>query len=123
VIPYIIICCSVAVIVTGQLLFKLAAQSYVSVPGHSLLESVVDNRKVAGLVLLALTLYALSTVGWIYALRRVPLSIAYLFNAMSFILLPPLCNIFFGEPINRSYVYGATLIVLGIIVTLRGSNS
>lgn len=113
---WIILC--VLVIAAGQVLFKMVGLR--SVDEFSL-QSLLSDYQTTGILLSALTLYMISTFLWIHILRTVPLSSAYPFMALSFVIVPISSWIFFKEPITWSDGSGATLIVLGIVLMSRGS--
>ncbi|MBH0114566.1 hypothetical protein I5E68_16585 [Novosphingobium sp. YJ-S2-02] len=113
-----------AMLAAGQALFKTCALavSRQSVSGN-------EGGKGTGLDFLALLqvpsfwaalmLYGLATVLWIYLLQTIPLSRAYPFAALGFVIVPAIAAVFFKESISASYVLGALLIVGGVIVTSR----
>ncbi len=70
----------------------------------------------AMLFITALASYGISTLGWIWALRQVPLSTAYLFMSASFIIVPLGAYWFFDEPLSVQYVLGSLLIIAGVLV-------
>jgi drug/metabolite transporter (DMT)-like permease len=72
------------------------------------------------LVLLALVLYLISTIAWIQALRTIPLSIAFMFNALAFIIVPFAGFILFGEQMPRYFLPSAAMIIGGIILVSMG---
>jgi multidrug transporter EmrE-like cation transporter len=61
----------------------------------------------------------LAAISWIGALSRFPISYAYPFMSLSFVIVLILSNVFFGESITINKSVGMGLIVLGIII---GSN-
>ncbi len=67
----------------------------------------------------ALVLYGFATLLWIYILQQVPLSRAYPFAALGFVIVPVLSVLFFSERLNVTYALGALLIVAGVVVTAR----
>lgn len=67
----------------------------------------------------AITLYVIATVIWIGVLRELPLSRAYPFIALGFVLVPLAGRQFFGEPLDGRYILGVILILLGILLTIR----
>jgi len=93
----------------GQVLFKKAALS-----GG-------DGEFLRGLLtvwtLAALILYGLATLLWIWILQTVPLSIAYAFTSLAFILVPIVAHVVFGEALSIKYAIGCGLIVMGVIIT------
>lgn len=67
----------------------------------------------------ALVLYGCGTLLWIYILQQVPLSRAYPFAALGFVVVPVLSVLLFSERLNLTYALGALLIVAGVVVTAR----
>jgi drug/metabolite transporter (DMT)-like permease len=96
----------------GQVLFKKISTLIHAGAG-------VASMRVIYLFVLAAALYGGATVLWIWALRGVELSRAYLFMALCFVLVPGMSWYFFGEPISAGYLLGTMLIVLGILVAVR----
>lgn len=115
-INYILIVGVVMAIAIGQITFKFAAQSLRIIQWQSPLAFLRENAMPLSLVALALLLYMLSTIAWIYVLRTVPLSIAYMFNALAFVIVPVAGFLVFGEQIPRFFLPGLTFIVAGIII-------
>src|ERR1700743_2615480 len=115
--PLLAILITVVCISGGQLLFKITAAR--ANAAHSMFS--VD---VLMTLLPACVLYAGATLIWVAALRYVPLSVAYVFMALSFIIVPLLSALLFKEVLTLRYFTGLGLIVLGIIVSLssRGSS-
>jgi len=97
------------VIAIGQVLFKLASRDVTSLDFSSLTKLSVN-----GYFLLALVLYGLATISWVYVLRHFPLSKAYLFMGLSFVFVPLLSYLFLKEPLEFRYLAGAACIVFGI---------
>jgi multidrug transporter EmrE-like cation transporter len=115
-INYVFIVFAVVVIAIGQITFKFAAGSLRFLPSQSPLGLLRDNALPLSLVVLALFLYLLSTLAWVQALRTVPLSIAFMFNSLAFIIVPVAGFMLFGEPIPRFFLPGITLIIAGIVL-------
>jgi drug/metabolite transporter (DMT)-like permease len=105
-----------ALLAAGQTLFKVAA---LKLKGAG--EASADMLALALIpsFWLALVLYGLGTLLWIYILQTVPLSRAYPFMALAFVMVPLLAVAFFAERLNLTYVIGALLIVAGVVVTAR----
>jgi drug/metabolite transporter (DMT)-like permease len=97
----------------GQILFKRSAQQ-VDLSG-SWLFSLMRLPS----MWVALALYGVATVLWVRILTIVPLSRAYPFTAAAFVLVPAAGYLLFDEPINARYAFGATLIIIGVIVAAR----
>jgi len=113
---YLIILACVLVVAVGQLLFKNVGLRL----GSSGLEGLLSDYRAAGLFLTALFLYAVSTLGWVLALRQVPLSTAYLFMSLSFVIVPVLAYYFLDETLSIKTMIGSALIISGILVAATG---
>ena len=85
----------------GQLLFKKAAAA---IPAQPHITDWVLN----GWLMASLALYALTTIGWVWILRNVPLHLAYPFMGLAFLIVPTLAWAFLGEPLHwRTLAGGA----------------
>jgi len=97
-------------IAAGQVLFKMAS------------ERLGDGA--AGFAalafdpwfILALVIYAIGTLVWMYVLKSVPLSRAHPMMAMTFVLVPLAAAFFFQEPMTLKYWGGVALILSGMVV-------
>jgi drug/metabolite transporter (DMT)-like permease len=105
----------VVLIAVGQLLFKSAAGQW-RVEGWSwaTLRSLLSPA-----LLLALALYGLTTVLWVFVLRSAPLSIAYPLYALVFLLVPILEHFVFGETLTWNSLVGGAVIMLGVMIAIR----
>lgn len=109
---YAIIAACVLVVAIGQLMFKTVGTRM----GSRGFEALLTDRATAALFALALAAYGASTLGWVLALRQVPLSTAYLFMSASFILVPAMAYLALGEPVPARVFVGGAIIVGGIAV-------
>ena len=101
---------SVAMICSGQLLFKEV--------GNRLAAGMSPTQlQVAWVASLAIAIYGVATLLWIHILRSVPLTKAYPFMALSFVIVPLGSVLFFSEQVRLQYVVGTALIVAGVVVT------
>lgn len=105
-------CICVLAIAAGQLLFKRAGIT---------LETAGTwmSFKVWLVVGVALAIYGAATLLWISLLRHVDLSKAYLFMALSFLIVPLASYWVFDEAITPGYLAGAALVILGLFVAIR----
>ena len=101
---------------TGQVLFKLGALKAPPAEGLSGWLHLIFQP----VVLSALCLYAASTLLWLWLLQRIPLTTAYPFAALAFLLVPFGGWVFFKEPLNTRYLIGVGLILGGVILTSTG---
>jgi drug/metabolite transporter (DMT)-like permease len=96
----------------GQVLFKLAADHAKRDAQGALIDRLLLNRHFA----LAVMVYGAMTILWVWILMRVPLSRAYPFVALAFVLTPAFAFFIFKEPLNVWYFFGSALILLGLLV-------
>jgi drug/metabolite transporter (DMT)-like permease len=98
---------------TGQILFKRAAD--LGPP----LRGVADLGALAGNAWLwaALLVYGGATLYWVYLLQQLPLSRAYPFAALSFVLVPAFAWLVLGDAITLRYGLGVALIVIGMYLS------
>lgn len=68
----------------------------------------------------AVVLYGGATLLWIYLLQTIPLSRAYPFAALGFVLVPAAGVLFFQEQVSGLYAAGAILIVVGLSLISQG---
>ena len=104
----------------GQILFKRTAARLVSLPmPEQLLALLVQPA-----FYIACMLYAAATVLWVWLLTLIPLSAAYPFAALSFVIVPVASWWFLGEPLGGRYWAGIGLIVAGVsvIATVTAPN-
>lgn len=97
----------------GQLLFKLASEK-IDLASKGLLSSLACNPY----LLLALSVYGVATLAWLFVLKSVPLRVAYPFVALAFIMVPVLSSIFLHEALTVKTLVGAGLIILGVYVSI-----
>jgi len=103
----------VACLAAGQLLFKLSARTLQAATGPADLLRLLTEPA----FLLALVVYGGTTLLWVWILRKVPLTVAYPFVALSFVLVPLAGWALLGERVAWNYWAGIALIVAGIWVT------
>lgn len=108
---YLLLCSFSLIMAAGQMLFKLAANSSAGRP--------MPLALLNGWLITAVALYGAATLLWFYILRSTPLSIAYPFAALSFVIVPLGAWAFFGETLSWRYSIGMLLIVAGILLATR----
>jgi drug/metabolite transporter (DMT)-like permease len=109
---YLLVALCVVALAFGQIIFKLV--------GTRISGAADLLTHVTALALLAagVGLYAASTVAWIIALRTLPLTHAYMFMSIGFILVPIAAHFFLGEPLTGRLMFGSLIIILGILVAV-----
>lgn len=109
---YIIILLVVLILAIGQLLFKTVSNRL----GDDRFYALTTDYGTLAIFLTSLAVYGVATIGWIWALRQVPLSTAYLFMSLGFILVPTASHFIFGDPLNMRIAISIVLIISGILV-------
>lgn len=116
---FLLILCSVALSAAGQTCFKSGVDRVQFAEGAGAL------AKSAALVLSpwvlgGLAFYGVGTVLWLFALKRMDLSLAYPFVALSFIMVAASGVLVLGETLSPARVLGMALIVSGLCVMAFG---
>lgn len=101
----------------GQILFKLASPDIPRTLQAELWISFLLNKY----LVLALLIYGISTFLWIFALKNIALTIAYPFMALAFIIVPLTSHLILGEELRLNTIFGACIIIAGLIVSTRGT--
>ena len=96
---------AIAIAVVGQGLLKAGAGA------ETLLDQFFDWRTIVGL-----GVYGFSSVLYILALRRIPLSVALPCTALSYIMVALIGYYMFNEPVGGMRVFGLGLIGTGVLV-------
>jgi undecaprenyl phosphate-alpha-L-ara4N flippase subunit ArnE len=96
-------------IVAGQICFKKAALGGAGL--DNIFQSLLNKWLLA-----AFCIYGAATFIWVTILRTMPLSTAYPFIALGFLLVPLAGVLFFGEYLSATQWTGAVLIVVGIVM-------
>ena len=102
--------------VGGQMLFKLAALE-IPLGGAGIDRAFSLARN--GYFLVALVAYFLLALLWVWILSFTPLSRAYPFAALAFVLTPLLGGLLFGEPLSARLVAGIAAIACGLLLVAR----
>jgi len=97
----------------GQVLFKTAA---LQMPETGTLANRVFALALNPSFLLAILLYGVLSALWVWILTTVPLSRAYPFVALAFVLTLSAGVLFFGEALNIRLLLGSALVLAGLMV-------
>ena len=95
----------------GQILFKMASGRMGDANVAGFIRLISDP-----VFILAVTIYAAATFLWVYVLRAVPLSVAYTFMSLTFVIVPTLSALFLGEVLTLRNLIGAVFIIAGLLV-------
>ena len=102
----------VLMLAVGQLLFKTAAGQW-RIDGWSW---TTVRTFLSPTMLVALVIYGVATVLWVYVLREAPLSLAYMIFSLAFIVTPLLAHFALDEPLGVRTLIGGTIIVVGVVI-------
>jgi undecaprenyl phosphate-alpha-L-ara4N flippase subunit ArnE len=97
----------------GQILFKYAAGK-IDFQGKGIFFGFFMNLP----LITAICVYAVATVLWLFVLKEVPLRVAYPFAALAFFVVPIFGGIFLGEELRWTSFAGASIIILGVYISL-----
>lgn len=109
---YLIALLCVLGLAAGQILFKLAATSWHQA-GTFLAADVLFY------FFIALALYGVTTIGWVWVLQKIDLGKIYPLMALAFVLVPMASHLLLGERFQAQYFLGVALIVMGIVIAAR----
>lgn len=112
---YLITILCVFAIAVGQILFKISA----NILGTS---DSIFNLKGLTILFVALVIYALTTLLWVWILQKVDLGKIYPFMALAFIFVPIGSYFFLGENFNFAYWLGLSFVITGIVIITAFSN-
>lgn len=93
----------------GQLLFKASANQM----GQG---GPLDPRAL-GYLAVAMLLYGVTSVAWVWLLKTVELGKIYPFMALAFVLVPLGSYLVYGETFAPRYFAGVALIISGLLLT------
>jgi len=117
---YLFLALTILLTVYGQLVLKWQATLVPPSPsGGSALLLYVVQMLLRPWVLSGLLAAFLASACWIAAVSRFPLSKAYPFMALNFVLVGLLAVPLFGESLSTAKVAGLVLVVTGLIVISR----
>jgi drug/metabolite transporter (DMT)-like permease len=109
--------CSVGLAATGQLMLKtgmnVAKARHLEDGG-----SLIFKAATSPFVIFGLMIFAVSAVTWLATLSKVPLSIAYPFNALGFIVILFMSSILLNERTNVWTWVGTVVVVSGLILVV-----
>lgn len=112
---------SVTLSACAQVLFKLGVSPGPgpAAPGDQSLIGAVLSTLLRPGVLGGLALYGIGTLIWLRALAQVPLSQAYPFVGLGFVLTAALGFMLFNETLGPSRLIGTALVIAGVFLVGR----
>lgn len=108
---------AVALAATGQLVLKYGmtlAQHQAHQSGRSLVVVAATSPWIIG----GLAIFGFSAVAWLFTLSRVPLSLAYPFNALGYIGILTASVLFLHERANGWTWLGTLLVAAGLVLVV-----
>ena len=108
---------AVASAATGQVMLKHGMQIATARAAHSG-GSLALRAATSPWVLLGLVVFGISAVAWLAALSRVPLSVAYPFNALGYLVILTASVVVLHERANVLTWLGSLLVVSGLLVVV-----
>jgi drug/metabolite transporter (DMT)-like permease len=112
----VLILCSVSLAAVAQLMLKHGMKVAVdqTKSGGSIVAKAVTSPSIVG----GLALFGVSAVLWLAALRRVPLSRAYPFNALAYVGILVSSVFVLHEHVSPARWLGAGLVVVGLVLVV-----
>lgn len=107
---YALIAGCVAALAIGQVLFKICSSRIGD------LFDLVRSPSTLAIFLVAISIYAGSTLASILALRTVSLNQAYVFLSASFVIVPILSYLILGERLSSQTLIGSIVICSGVLI-------
>jgi len=105
---YVALAVGVLLGVGGQMLLKSGAS------GETLLQQFLAPQSIIGL-----GLYFAAALCYMYALRKIPVSVAFPSVSLSYVLVALLGFWLYGEPISASKLAGIALVCAGVFLIAR----
>ncbi len=108
---------AVATAATGQVMLKHGMQVATARAAHSG-GSLVLRAATSPWVLLGLVVFGVSAIAWLAALSKVPLSVAYPFNALGYLVILIASVLVLHERANLLTWLGSLLVVSGLLIVV-----
>lgn len=102
-------------VASGQILMKCTSKAWVETG------TLFDTTVVIWMGS-AFALYGAASLGWVYILKEVPLSVAYPLLSITFCLVPVAGYLFFNEALNWQNWIASILIITGICLASFGHH-
>jgi drug/metabolite transporter (DMT)-like permease len=102
---------------TGQVMLKHGMQ-LASARANSTGNSLVVSAVTSPWVLSGLVVFGISAIAWLGALSKVPLSIAYPFNAIGYLVILTASIVILHERANLLTWAGSLMVVSGVIIVV-----
>lgn len=112
---YLLLFSSIFLGVVGQLFLKSGlAQREISLSFNSLISTILSPKVFAGFFS-----YGLSSIVWLFVLKKFPLSVAFPSLSMSYVVIMVLSWKLFNEQLTINKIGGCLLITLGVCLLFK----
>lgn len=108
---------SVLAISVGQVFLKLSALSVG--PGQLFGVKLGKYLFINIYLIIGIAVLGGGTLLWVWVLRTIPLSTAYPFMALAFVLVPAFSYFILDEAVSWGHILGFLLIIAGVVVVSR----
>jgi drug/metabolite transporter (DMT)-like permease len=112
---YILAIICVAGIAAGQVMFKYSALAMNQAGSLFAIEPLIF---LGG----TMTLYGITSIGWVLILRHAELGKIYPIMALAFVFVPIASHYLFGEKFSTGYFAGSALIAAGLVLIVATSS-
>ncbi|WP_227394349.1 EamA family transporter [Jeotgalibacillus aurantiacus] len=106
---YFLMVLNAILLVTGQILWKIAVSKHESLSAGTMVKVILSPLFIGGGLL-----YVIATGLWLYILSVMPLSIAYPFQSISYVLGAMAAYLLFKETITKRQITGFLVIIFGV---------
>lgn len=107
---------------SGQVLLKHGMQqATLSAVQHS--ASLVSRAIASPWVWVGLFVFGISAIAWLFTLSRLPLNIAYPFNALGYLVILVASVFLLGERANLWTWIGTSTVVVGLVIVVANRPS
>ena len=118
---YVYILCTILLTVYGQLTIKWHVLKAGAFPESSLGKIIfLGNLLLNPWVISAFLAALLASLTWMAAMTKLPLSHAYPFMSLAFVLVLIFSGVLFQEPMTSPKIIGIVLVILGLIIGSQG---
>ena len=111
---YILLLCNILLLVSGQVMWKMSVEGIEQWSISTALNLVVSPLFIGGA-----TLYVIATGLWLVILSKLPLSIAYPSQSISYILGAIIAMMIFRETIQPVQWTGMAIIIFGVYLVAK----
>lgn len=118
--PYGFVLATLLLTCYGQLAIRAGAMRQAAIVADQGQAAYVTAMLTDPAVLSGLLSAVMAAVAWMLAVRQLPLTHAYPFMALAFILVPVAAALLFGDALRPMQLAGMGVIALGVVLTAAG---